>query len=149
MWHGSECSFCFVVPGDSEAAGLSAAGQLSVAAVQRQVWRGGQVPAHLHAPQAASGAWQDAAVCGHCGPMLPPEALPRAVQHPSLCAKLRASCALQVSVCVCVVCMVYMCVDYSFKFTRLGICSYDWKITGTFHLQNDVSFNLDSIYRMS
>ena len=93
-------SVCFGVPGDSEAAGLSAAGQLTAGAVQRALRRGGQVPAHLHAPQTAAGAREDAAVRGGRGALLPPQALPRAVQHTGLRAQLRASCALQVSVVV-------------------------------------------------
>lgn len=86
-----------VLPGHPKASGLSAARQQSVAAVQRQMRGGGQVPADLHAAEAATGSGQDAGVCGSSGQVLQAQTLFGTVWYPCLCSQLRAAHSVQVS----------------------------------------------------
>lgn len=75
----------FHVPvGDPEASGLPASWQQPAAAVQHQVWGGGQVPAHLHAAEAAAGSGQDAGVCWSVGQVLQAQTVPGTVWYSCL-----------------------------------------------------------------
>lgn len=103
---GSPFPLCLIscrLSGHPEAPGLTAAGQQSAAAVQHQVWGGGQVPAHLHAAEAAVGSGQDAGVCWSTGQMLQAQTLPGAVWCSCLRTQLRVACAVQVGPLVLVI----------------------------------------------
>lgn len=95
VWFRLHAWVC-ALSGDPEASGLSAPWWQSAAAVQHQVWGGGQVPAHLHAAEAAAGSGQDAGVCGSGGQMLQTQAVPGTVQHSCLRSQLRAARPVQV-----------------------------------------------------
>lgn len=82
--------------GDAETRRFPAARQQPVAAVQHSMRGGGQIPADLHADQAAAGEGQDAHFCGSRGPMLPPQALPGAVRYSRMRAQLGAPHPVQV-----------------------------------------------------
>ncbi len=96
VWLDLTPFLCLCVAGDAEAPGLSAARQLSAPAVQRPMWGGGQVPAHLHPPEARPGSREVARIRQRCGALLPAQAVSGAVQHPCLCPELWAARSLQV-----------------------------------------------------
>lgn len=105
--------WCRVASGDPEAAGLAAPRQQPAAAVQHPVWGGGQVPAHLHAAEAATGAGKDAAVRGNRGEMLQTQTVPGTVRYSCLRAQLGAARPVQ----------VYICIQASWCFRRIPVIS--------------------------
>ncbi len=96
VWLDLTLFLCLCVTGDAEAPGLSAARQLSAPAVQRPMWGGGQVPAHLHPPEARPGSREVPRIRQRRGTLLPAQAVSGAVQHPSLCPERWAAHSLQV-----------------------------------------------------